>query len=499
MRLFEVSPKDAKLILTEGITHINDQKVPISKFLEVLKNIKEFEVTEKVDGSNLWFGLDMAGNLYTSRGKKEGGTFYNQDDWGSDFKDTGFKSAHAALKNKEKEIKVAGMNPGDIIEAEILFGDKPNAIPYWPNQIIFLTIIKGDPDITAIANELEGQTSTVDVRNVPYTDDGKTIERRDESHNWTFAKVQKYEVDIDKLETELDKHIKKLEKFLSQPNIAKLKLENKEQEVSIPTNVEVLALRVTKPEIKEAKELVKDVIDGDRDPMTGKRTKTSGMRFDIKEVLLDNLVRSAQSTLGPSIEEGGWIEGVVLRRQGTGKDGGDELFKIVDHDIFTAVNSFNHQVRGFLTKKHKGPKTVRETAGILGNLLRDMATALNHPSLGTIQAKRYLKKFGESPQEIASAIAKDINVSESKIKWTALLDKASKLLKNLLEQYNDQVEGKEFTDSTGRTHKYDETIHKRTLQAFAELTRDFATWKRATSESTAPEELVMILVGDKLA
>ncbi len=352
MRLFEVSPKDAKLILSEGITHINDQKISIAKFLEVLKNIKDFEITEKVDGANLWFGLDMEGNFYTSRGKKEGGTFYNQDDWGSDFKDTGFKSAHAALKNKENEIKVAGMNPGDIIEVEVLFGDKPNAIPYWPNQIIFLSVMKGDPDITQIADELEGQTSSIEVSNVPYTDDGITIERKDESHDWTFAKVQKYEVDTDKLEAELAEQMKIFEKFLAQPNIAKLELRNKQQEVSTPTNIEVLALRATKPEIKEAKELVKDVIDGDRDPTTGKRTKTSGMRFDIKEVLLNNLVRLAQSTLGPSIEEGGWIEGVVLRRQGTGKDGGDELFKVVDHDIFTAVNSFNHQVRGFLTKKH---------------------------------------------------------------------------------------------------------------------------------------------------
>ena len=391
------------------------------------------------------------------------------------------------------------MNSGDIIEVEVLFGDKPNAIPYWPNQIIFLAIIKGDPDITKIADELEGQVSTINVGDVPYTDDGKTIEHRDELHNWTFAKVQKYEVDIDKLEIELDKHIKKLEIFLSKPNIAKLELENNEQEVRTPTNIEVLALRTTKPEIKEAKELIKDVIDGDRDPITGKRSKTSGMRFNIKEVLLNNLVRSVQSTLGPSIEEGGWIEGVVLRRQGTGKDGGDELFKVVDHDIFTSVNAFNHQVRGYLTQKHKGPETARETAGILGNLLRDMAIALNHPSLGTIQVKGYLKKFGESPQEIVSAIAKDVNVEKSKIKWTALLDKASKLLVNLLEQYNDQVEGKEFVDSTGRTHKYDETIHKRTLQVFAELTRDFATWKRATLEATDPEELVMILVGDKLA
>lgn len=498
MRLFEVSPKDARLLLTEGITHINDQTLPIEKFIEVLKNIGEFEATEKVDGANLWFGIDMEGKLYTSRGGKEGGEFYNQSDWGSDFKDTGFKSAHAALKDRENEIKAAGMNPGDVVEVEVLFGEKPNAIPYWPNQIIFLRAISGDPDIERMADTLEGKTAAAEVENVPYTDDGKTIERKNEAHKWTFSKVQKYEVDADKIKADIDKHIKKLEVFLHKPNIAKLKLKNKDGSIGVPTNIEVLGLRATKPEIKEAKEIVKDVIDGDRDPDTGKRTGKTGIRFEIKEILLNNLVRSAQSSLGPSIEDGGWIEGVVLRRPGTGKDGGDELFKVVDQDVFTAVNVFNFQVRGFLTTKHKGPDSPDEAAGILGNLLRKMANVIGHPQLGTIQAKRYLKKLGAGAQEIVAEVAKGVDLASTKSKWTADIEKTNKVLEKILDQYQGQFKGKEFIDSTGRTHKYDETIHKRTLQVFAELFKDFKAWKTAIKEAKTSEELVMILIGDKL-
>ncbi len=495
MKLFEISPRDAKLLLTEGITHINDQNLPIEKFIEILKNIEEFEVTEKVDGANLWFGLDMEGKLYTSRGGKEGGEFYNQADWGSDFKDTGFKSAHAALKNRENEIQAAGMNPGDVVEVEVLFGEKPNAIPYWPNQIIFLRTIKGDPDIERIADSLEGKTSFAEVENVPYTDDGKTIERKDEAHKWTFSKVQKYEVDADKIKADIDKYIKKLETFLRKPNIAKLTIKNKDGSTGTPTNIEVLGLRATKPEIKEAKELVKDVIDGERDPETGKRSGKTGIRFDIKEILLNNLVRNAQSTLGPSIEKGGWIEGVVLRRPGIDKD---ELFKVVDQDIFTAVNEFNHQVRSFLVTKHKGPESPDEAAGILGNLLRRMASAIGHPQLGTIQAKRYLKKLGENPQDIVAEIAKNIDLMAVKKKWIVELNKTNKVLEKVLDQYQSQFKGREFIDPTGRTHKYDETIHKRTLQVFADLFKDIKSWKVATDEAKTPEELVMILVGDKL-
>ena len=237
MKLLEINKDEARLILKEGITHIDDQKVPVDKFINVLKRLEEFEVTEKVDGANLWMGLDMEDNFYTSRGKKEGGQFYSQDDWGSDFKDTGFKSAHAALEHKAKDMKDSGLNPGDIIEVEVLFGDKPNAIPYWPNQIIFLRRIEGDPDIEGIADALEGKRSEVQVNNVPFTNDGESIEREDQNHSWSFSKVQKYEPDMAELKSALDTKINALENFLMKPNISNLTVTNKKtKEESVPTN-----------------------------------------------------------------------------------------------------------------------------------------------------------------------------------------------------------------------------------------------------------------------
>jgi len=97
MKLFEVNLNEAKLILKEGITHIDDQKLPIEKFLHVLKNLKNFEITEKVDGANLKFGLNMAGRFFTSRMGKEGKEYFSEEEWGKEFKDTAFRSAHLAL------------------------------------------------------------------------------------------------------------------------------------------------------------------------------------------------------------------------------------------------------------------------------------------------------------------------------------------------------------------------------------------------------------------
>lgn len=494
MRLREVNQNEAKLIVSKGISHIDDQKIPVDKFINALKNIEQFEITEKVDGANLWMGLDMAGNFFTSRAGKGGEHYYSADDWGGDFKDTGFKSAHAALENKAEILKSNGLNPGDIVEVEILFGDKPNAIPYWPNQIIFLRGIQGDPNIEELANALEGKKVQVTVDDVPYTEDGETIDRKNEEHTWSFSRVQTYDPDMEELKNELNGKIDEIEKFLMQPNVAKLSAKNEQGEERTPTNIEVLAMRATTPEIKEAKELVKDVLDGERDE-TGKRTNNDGLRWEIKKTLLDKLVRSAQSTLGPSIDEGGWIEGVVLKKQ---KPDGDELYKVVDRDIFTAVNQFNHQVRNMLTDKHKGTDTPKEAAGLLGNMLRDMAQVIHHPQLGTIQAKRYLAKLGNTTDEKLEAITDDIDFDAARNKWMQILNRAEKMLEFYLAEYKKQYKDKVYIDSIGRAHKYDKQIHNRTLQSFAELKRDIINYKQAVSSATTPKELVMVLVGDKL-
>ncbi|KKN16692.1 hypothetical protein LCGC14_0973330 [marine sediment metagenome] len=498
MKLFEVNQNEAKLILKEGITHIDDQKLPIEKFLHVLKNLKDFEITEKVDGANLKFGLNMAGRFFTSRMGKEGKEYFSEEEWGKEFKDTAFRSAHLALEQQIDEMMKAGLEIGDIVEVEILFGTKPNAIPYWPNQIIFLRAIHGDPDIDNIANVLEGQKSSVEIKDVPYTLDGETIERTDENHTWTFSQVQNFSVDVDELNKQLSEDIKILEEFLYAPNIANFTAKSIEGVEKVPTNLEVLAMRGVS-EVKEVKELVKDVIDGERDPITGNRSnKGGGLRYKIKEILLDKLVRTAESSLGPSLEEGGWVEGVVLKSKNTGEDGEDEIYKVVDKDIFTTVNEFNHQVRKFLTAKHKGVNTARETAGILGNLLRDMAEIIGYPELGTNQAKNLLKKLGTSRQEIVRIIISEMDLEKTKVEWIKLIDKAEKLLKVVLEQYKDQYQDKEYTDKIGRSHKYDKDIHNRTLQTFAGLFMDFSNWKTEINEANSSEGLIMILIGDKI-
>lgn len=471
MKLIEVSRHDAKPILVEGISHIDDLK--IDKFLNSIKNLHTYSITEKVDGSNLWVGIDIGGRLYTTRAHKGGDIYRTVESWGDRFADVPFKSAHAALVNVVDLLKENGFGEGDVIEAEILYGTKPNAIPYNENQIIFLRAIEGDPDIKNLANALEGKQSTITTKNIPLTEDGRSIRFENKEQTWTFSQVHEYDIDFDKLNEAIKQPLYNLEKFLYAPNIAKFELSEhvpltpryKTRRLS---NHEMLRLRMS-PKNKETKMAIVEIYE------TYKK--------EIKDILLDILVRKQHSMLGP---DDGWIEGVVLRRE---TNEGVEQIKLVDKEIFTAVNKFNHQVRNHILEKHRAARTPRENAGIRGNLLRDMATAIGHTELGTYQAKRYMETNSEALQESSE------NIANMKKECLHLIERCYLILEKALGAYSSQYITKEFVDSIGRIHKYDSIIHERTLQVFAETFKELNSWKEQINEAKTNKDLMEIIYG----
>ena len=459
MKLTEIDRNDSKPILVESITHLDDLKV--DKFLQTIKNLKNYSVTEKVDGCNLHVGLDMGGRLYTTRAHKGGDIHRTLESWGDRFVDAPFKSAHMALTNVSDLLKENGLNEGDVVEIEVLFGNKPNAIPYNPNQIIFLRSIEGEPNIEQLSNVLEGQTTTINVKNIPITQDGRSIQLTEQQQTWTFSKVHEYQVDFEQLEENIQQTVYNMEKFLYSPSNFVVNQRN-------IANNELLRLRTS----------IKNKHD-----KTNTQNVFETFKQEIKDILLDCLVRHQTSKLGPS---DGWIEGVVLRRN---TNEGVEQIKLVDKDIFTAVNSFNHQVRTFVLEKHRSTKTPRENAGIRGNLLRDMATIIGHPELGTHQAKRYMESFDENLHE------SDQNIEQFKIDCLKLLEKNQIILERTLNTYNQQYDNKQFVDSVGRIHKYDNAIHNRTLQVFAEMFGQIDNWKNVVSQAKTNKDLMEIVYG----
>lgn len=465
--------------LSEGITHI--EELPIDSFLNAVKNINMFEISEKVDGANLIFGLDEKGKFYTSRESKGGQRYYYYQDWGDKFWQTGFKSAHAALEKIAQQI----LKPGDAVEVEILFGELPNTVPYSgeENQIIFLREVSGDPDIQKMADQLEGKSITSIIDKVPYTEDGKTIQFRPEEHKWTFAKVPAVPTEAlskEEAKAALQDNIENLESYLKQSvqignttmsvaEVLAIKLNKR------PETIDAITWRTAKDEIKSKKAKVIE--------------KIQQMQLGIKEVLLDELVRNVRSEFGPALDAGGWIEGVVLRHKDTG-----EQLKIVDKSIFTALNKFYHEIISQITDNRNADSIKRILTG-------GMAETLGHPQLGTSAAKRYVDKFGNSKDEILANLGKAVDVNSAKSTWLKLLIQAEANLNQLLTDYITSNRSKDivFGKQGKKTFKHEGPASKKTLETFADFKKFLETTKDATQSAKTGADLVNILVGDKIS
>lgn len=474
-----------KILTNEGIVHIED--LPVDEFIVAIKNLNQFEISEKVDGANLQFGLDENNKFYTSREGKGGDRYYSIKDWGNKFWQTGFKSAHQALSQVAPLLKKQkAIQSGDIIEVEILFGALPNTVPYTGdvNQIIFLRSIQGTPDIEKIKNILSGKTVSVTTTNVPITNDGKTIEYVEKSYDWAFAKVPSIDPEIinkKALQKQLLTHVKALENYLNSPS-----------GIYEFSNAEVLAIKLSSRPSKIDKQdwaQAKQIIANKRTEILENVMRS---KLEIKESLLNGLIRKIQSGFGPSIQQGGWIEGVVARHKLTG-----EQFKIVDKSLFTAINHFNYIVRNKLAKNEVSDKAT----SLLGKLLVKMGMSFQMPELGTVRARAALARLGSTPQQIISNLASKIDFNKTKLEWIDLLQKAKNMLSKALDFYSRQrekLQKKVAISGQTRTFSYAGEINNRTLQTFAELFEVLDKKLKAVESAKTSEDLARAYIGDKI-
>lgn len=475
----------------EGITHVEDLK--IDQFIDALRNFEEYEVSEKIDGSNIQFGIDEGG-FYTSREDKGGKRMHDVSDHPINFSTTFQRSAHAALEKVLPQMIDVGLARGDRVEAEVLFGKLPNAVPYSSeeNEIILLRTIDGDVKIDALKNALVGETIYVAVDS-PYTIDGKTIHMAEEEHKWTFAKTPSWEGNelIDDVVRErINRELDELDLYLKKPsgiwkfsNVDILGVPlNKRPEGIDPKDWSEIKERVKKKRVEVHKHVQGDSEDG------------HGYKLRIKELLLNDLVRQIKSEFGPEIEDGGWIEGVVFKHKKTGA-----MFKVVDKDMFLTVKNFIWQVRSELAER---PRSVNTLESFLGKLLVGLATSTGHPELGTMQAKRYLKKFGDTPEEIVQEITDGMDFSSLKGYWTNYINQQEKKLSLELDKYKDEKGDKKVTVDFGgkkREFHYDDEVDKRTMQVFASVYKQLEAFKLGIKRARSSEDLLKLLVGRQLS
>src|SRR5690606_23563100 len=120
-----------------------------------------------------------------------------------------------------------------------------------------------------------------------------------ESNLWMFSRTPIIKAKLPSLSLQL----KEMKKFLN----TKDQTTGKTYETildtplnKIPEWVEACTWKELKTHLKEKKEYINDVV-------------LEGHMMLIKEILLNQLVRKTASPFGPLLEDGGWIEGVVLK------------------------------------------------------------------------------------------------------------------------------------------------------------------------------------------
>ena len=222
--------------LNEGISHLED--LPLGEFVSVLNRLSDLTGLEKVDGAQLWIGVDDDSQLYTSREGKRSTTtrFYSSDEWPKIADFNQFRAAHLVVEKLESEIKEV-LFPGSTVEVEVLFGGQPNTVNYGGKDQSFLVILRGaagTPDSVAdeLAAKLANRKVDVSVDTVASSDG---IELSNEIVNTTFSIVSPQKINLEKLKSEqLFQALQKLETFL-----------NEKSEIEEYTNRELAVVNLT--------------------------------------------------------------------------------------------------------------------------------------------------------------------------------------------------------------------------------------------------------------
>ena len=482
---------EQKTFLSEGIAHIED--LPIEDFLFAIENFNKMIATQKLDGANLRVGVEKGGRFYTSRESKGGKRFYKASDYPDDVVSMdGFRSAHQALEKKKDEISEI-LGNGSACEIEILYRRQPNAITYGKdglNYVAFLRMLETPEDevpdqkkIKKLIDALEGDKVTVKSK-VTDSEDGESLIISTEDTTWKFTAPEKITPEQFK-SVNLKKEVAALRKFLDAPN----KVAKKVADPEVSSNYDVMT--TAKRDFKAEKERVKEVVQKD-------------YKLGIKDTLLNTFVRKIKpsiqdSKLHPDEDLG--IEGVVFLDPVTQKQ-----FKIVDKDVFTTMNSFNHEVRSNINGMIKSADplaALSNRGGIFGDAKIRMIKLFGVDGLATASnVKRTLKKFGgDSPEELVVKMAKSlhqVNVQATKKKMEAILIATIEQLAEALADFKENADKYKKTLSTGKTVGYSPEIRKRTLLTFADTKKSLQELLAQIKKSKNIGGLIVAMFGRQI-
>lgn len=473
--------------LSESITHVED--LPVGEFIDVLRNMSSMVAQEKLDGANLWIGVDEEARFFTSReGKKQNSERrYSVEEWPKVSAFNQFRAAHAALDQVQGEIKRT-MRSGDMVEAEVLFGRQPNSVTYGANgksYIAFLRGINNTPDTIAehLAQVLNGKTVDVNVELVE-SGDGDNLEMTNTPVSFQFTQPQ--QIDPSKLKgaSGIDKELKRLESFLrSKSPIAGM------------TNSELAQVQLTSIP-KEQREAVKAA----RTEVLAKIQ--TDYKLPIKASLLDKVVRTLRSHLTdqdvqPNEDTG--IEGIVLRDPSTGNQ-----VKVVDKDIFTTINKFNQaaraQIQGALNTTDP-QASVEARGGLVGIMRIRIAEFFGNRELAKGSNLRKVlepikgKTAEDAIRNLAAALPNNDDPEMVKKKVLAIIADTAAQLKTKLEEFKENKEAYRLRLKNGKELGLSGETIKKTLVSFAEARRNLTDLFDKVKATKSVAQILAIFYG----
>ena len=482
---------EQKTFVSEGIDHIED--LPIEDFIFAIENFNKMIATQKLDGSNLRVGVDENGKFYTSRESKGGKKFYKASDYPEDvIAYDGFRTAHQVLE-KKKDVISKILGTGSAAEVEILYKRQPNAITYGKDGLNFIAFLRmletpqdETPDQTKIkklSNALE-KTIVEITSKVTDSEDGENLIFSKEDSKWKFVTPEKVPGDIFKT-VNLSKELSALKKFLNSENKKATKLNKPD----IKTNYDVMVSRVK--DLRDEKERIKETVQKD-------------YKLTIKDTLLNIFVRKIKpniqdTNLHPDEDLG--IEGVVFLDPVSQKQ-----FKIVDKDVFTTINSFNHEIRSNISGTVKTADPLAPLAsrgGIFGEAKIRIAKLFGITDLETAAGvKKTIRKFGgETPEECVVNMAKSlnqINVQATKKKMEAILISTFDQLEESLQDFKNNVDKYKKKLPSGKVIGYSPEIKKRTLLVFADTKRTLEKLLTSVKNSKNIADLIVAMFGRQI-
>lgn len=471
-----------------GITHVED--LDIEAFLRVIERLHELEAVQKLDGANLRVGLDDKGELFTSREQKGGHRFYDERDFPKNPSYDGFKAAHTVLEKVEGVFQDI-LSPGESVNLEIIYGPQPNTVFYGKdnlNYIALLEILPGDdPSVTPDQKKLDQlikqlKDKVITVRSLfSDTPDGRTIVRAPRVTDWKFTTsdiVPPHEIESVDFRDEL----RGLKRYLRQDNAAAAELGMD------LTNFEVLKNKSTK--LSDERRKITDTVMND-------------YKLPIKKKLLELVGKLKPSLRGEVDDDGAYhgIEGIIFTDPKT-----REKFKVVNKDVFTAINKFNYQVRNAVSSKIMSTDEnlpIESRGGIVGQA---RARCVRLFGLGTAvmpaQLNKEVEKFkGDTREDTVDAIAKSLRqlkFESVRRKMQAIYISAIDDLDDALDAFKTNGDTYELEVDNGKKIKYTKEIKRRTLMSFAEARRSLVETLTEIRRSKEMHDLIELFLERQL-